>query len=49
MKDFASELEKELEEYSESFAKLKSEELPRLNELARKLNVPMIWIPARPK
>jgi len=42
-------LEKELGEYDEAFGKLKADGVVQLNELARKLNVPMIWIPARPK
>lgn len=49
MKDLAEELEKELGEYDEAFGKLKAEGVVQLNELARKLNVPMIWIPTRPK
>jgi hypothetical protein len=49
MKDLAGELEKELGEYDEAFDKLKAEGVVQLNELARKLNVPMIWIPTRPK
>jgi hypothetical protein len=49
MKDLADDLEKELGEYDEAFGKLKAEGVVQLNELARKLNVPMIWIPARPK
>jgi photosystem II stability/assembly factor-like uncharacterized protein len=49
MKDLADEFEKELTTYEEEFAKLKTEDLAKLNELARKLNVPMIWVPVRPK
>jgi hypothetical protein len=49
MKDLAEEWEKELVDLEEQFATLKSEDVVKLNDLARKLNVPMIWIPARPK
>jgi photosystem II stability/assembly factor-like uncharacterized protein len=47
MKDLADELEKELQEHEETFAKLKSEDLARVNELARKANAPMIWVPRK--
>jgi len=49
MRDLADDLEKELSEHEEAWGKLKSEDIAKLNELARKLNVPMIWVPARPK
>jgi hypothetical protein len=49
MKDLADALEADLDEQIEAFGRLKAEEVARLNELARKLNVPIIWIPARPK
>jgi hypothetical protein len=47
MTDLAEALEKELTEYEEALARLLSEELARVNELARKLNAPMIWIPKK--
>jgi len=46
MKELAEELEKELGEYEAEFGRLKSGDVVKVNELARKLNVPMIWIPA---
>jgi hypothetical protein len=46
MKDLADELEKELGEHETEFEKLKSDDLAKANDLARKLNVPMIWVPA---
>jgi photosystem II stability/assembly factor-like uncharacterized protein len=49
MKDLAEELEKQLAECDEEFRKLQAEEVVQLNALARKLNVPMIWVPSRPK
>ena len=49
MKDLAEELEKELAEYDDAFQKVKTGEVARANDLAQKLKVPMIWIPARPK
>jgi hypothetical protein len=49
MKDLAEQLETELGAYADEFLKAKTEDVGKLNELARKLKVPMIWIPARPK
>jgi photosystem II stability/assembly factor-like uncharacterized protein len=49
MRELADDLEKELSEYAEEFQKVKTEDVGKLNELAQKLKVPMIWIPARPK
>ena len=46
MKQVADELEKDLAAREAEYAAVKSEEIAKLNELARKLNVPMIWIPA---
>lgn len=48
MTELADELEKELDEHAEVYRRLLAEDVARLNELARKLNVPMIWVPARP-
>jgi photosystem II stability/assembly factor-like uncharacterized protein len=49
MKDLAEELESDLAVYADEFLKAKTEDVGKLNELARKLKVPMIWIPARPQ
>ncbi len=49
MNDLADEWEKELGEHEEVHKTLKNEDLAKLNELARKLNVPMIWIPTPKK
>jgi hypothetical protein len=49
MRELAEELEKELSQYEEAFQKLKAENVARVNELARKQNVPMIWIPVPAK
>jgi hypothetical protein len=49
MRDLADDLERELSEHEEAWGKLKSENIVKLNELARRLGVPMIWVPARPK
>ncbi|HEX3150433.1 MAG TPA: hypothetical protein VHR66_20310 [Gemmataceae bacterium] len=49
MKELAEEFEKELAERDEEYQKLKTGEVAKLNDLAQKLKVPMIWIPARPK
>jgi hypothetical protein len=49
MKELADDLEKELAERAEEFEKVKTGEVARVNELAQKLKVPMIWMPARPK
>jgi len=49
MKDLAEELESELSGYDDEFRKVKTEDLARVNELAQKQKVPMIWVPARPK
>lgn len=49
MKDLADDLEKVLDEYADEFEQVKATEVARANELAQKLKVPMIWIPARPK
>src|SRR5262245_3184712 len=46
MKELADELEKELGEHEKEFETIKSDDLAKANELARKLNVPMIWVPA---
>lgn len=48
-RQLAEEFEKELADYGAEFATLKSDDLAKLNELARKQNVPMIWIPTPPK
>jgi hypothetical protein len=47
MKELADDLEKELAERADEFEKVKTGEVARVNELARKLKVPMIWMPAR--
>ncbi len=44
MKDLADELEKELNGYEVEYQKVKMEDIAKANELARKLNAPMIWI-----
>jgi hypothetical protein len=49
MRELADDLEKELSEYAEEFQQVKTEDVGKLNELAQKLKVPIIWIPARPK
>jgi photosystem II stability/assembly factor-like uncharacterized protein len=45
MKQLADEFEKELADYEREFDELRTGEVAKLNELARKLNVPMIWMP----
>jgi len=49
MKELAEDLEKELAEHADEFLRVRTEDVGKLNELAQKLKVPMIWIPARPK
>lgn len=49
MRELTDELEKELSQYEDAFSKLKTEDVAKVNELARKLNVPMIWIPVPAK
>jgi hypothetical protein len=34
---------------ADEFLRAKTEDVRRVNELAQKLKVPMIWVPARPK
>lgn len=49
MLELAVELEKELNLYDAQFESLKKDELAALNDLARKLQAPMIWLPSGPK
>ena len=45
MKQLADEFEKELADHEQEFDDLRTGDVAKLNELARKLNVPMIWMP----
>jgi hypothetical protein len=49
MKDLAEELGRELAEHAEEFARIRATDIAKANELAQKLKVPMIWMPARPR
>jgi photosystem II stability/assembly factor-like uncharacterized protein len=49
MTELAAELEKELAQYEARFEMLKTEDLTRLNDLAKKLQAPIIWVPAAQK
>jgi len=46
MTDLAAELAKELDQYVVRLESLKKEELASLNNLAKKLQAPIIWVPA---
>jgi hypothetical protein len=46
MVDFAGDLEKELERYSAQLEIIKKDDLGKVNDLARKAQAPIIWIPA---
>ncbi len=46
MRQLADDLEKELGDLEAEFGKLRSEDVAKLNELARPLQLPMIWLPA---
>jgi photosystem II stability/assembly factor-like uncharacterized protein len=50
MTDATADLEQELANYEAQFQALKKDELSGLNDLAKKLQAPMIWVPeAKPK
>ena len=49
MVEFAAELEKELEIHTAQFESIKKDDLGKVNDLARKAQAPIIWIPTPAK
>lgn len=48
-KQMAEDLEKELTELEAEWTRLKTEEIPPVNEIAKKQNAPIIWLPVAKK
>jgi hypothetical protein len=47
MKELAADLEKELNELTAEFDQVRTADVPQLNELAKSLSAPTIWIPEK--